>query len=307
MSAILLLSFLSIDVMELPSEREVKPVLTFRLPTSCDGLVFDQFGNGYVSQGRSITMVPTKGQPRMWATTGSPTGHRILADGSHLVCDPGQHAVLHLDAKGKMLPPAAKEFDAKAFHNPHDLAVDSEGGFYFTDLADSSNSKHTGSVYYVDAKGAIRLAAQALALPIGLALRPDGKTLLVSEAGLNAVVAFDVTGPGQLGPKKEFAKMPPQPGAKIQQPRGLCLDEVGNLYVACYGIGEVKVFDADGKLLRSYAGGTPLLTSLAFGGPKLDQLFITGGIVGDENQGFVFRLDLKGSRGLALLPKKPKK
>jgi sugar lactone lactonase YvrE len=41
---------------------------------------------------------------------------------------------------------------------------------------------------------------------------------------------------------------------------------------------------------------------LAFGGPQGDQLFVTGGIGGEDNRGGLFRLDLKVP-GLVILPK----
>jgi len=39
----------------------------------------------------------------VWAETGAPSGHKILPDGVHLVCDASQHAVLRVDAHGKVL------------------------------------------------------------------------------------------------------------------------------------------------------------------------------------------------------------
>ena len=46
---------------------------------------------------------------------------------------------------------------------------------------------------------------------------------------------------------------------------------------------------------------------MAFGGKDMDQLYVTGGL-GKENEpgGGLFRLDLKGVRGLVILPKKEK-
>ena len=41
-----------------------------------------------------------------WAETGAPNGHKILADGTHLICDASQHAVLHLDDLVARWPPS---------------------------------------------------------------------------------------------------------------------------------------------------------------------------------------------------------
>ncbi len=40
------------------------------------------------------------GKHQVWAKTGAPNGHKILADGTHLVCDASQHAVLRIREAG---------------------------------------------------------------------------------------------------------------------------------------------------------------------------------------------------------------
>ena len=44
-------------------------------------------------------------------------------------------------------------------------------------------------------------------------------------------------------------------------------------------------------------------SNVAFGGPKMDQLFVTGGLGAEAAAGGLFRLDL-GVKGLAILPTK---
>ena len=84
------------------------------------------------------------------AKTPAPNGHKILEDGTHLVCDKG--AVLHLDADGKRLADASSECDGKPLRNPNDLTIDPKGGFYFTDPGGSSLKNPIGTVHYVDAR-----------------------------------------------------------------------------------------------------------------------------------------------------------
>src|SRR5262245_31863049 len=74
----------------------VKTVEMFRVPRYCEGVCFDHQGNGYISWEKSITKFSLDGKNAVWAETGAPNGHKILADGTHLVCDASQHAVLHL-------------------------------------------------------------------------------------------------------------------------------------------------------------------------------------------------------------------
>ncbi|HEY1065854.1 MAG TPA: SMP-30/gluconolactonase/LRE family protein, partial [Pirellulales bacterium] len=152
----------------------------FILTNYCEGVVFDHAGNGYASYAKYIEKFSVDGRHDVWAETGAPNGHKILADGTHLVCDASQHGVLKLDANGKQIGFAAKECDGKPLRGPNDLSLDTaNGGFYFTDPGGSDLKNPIGTVHYVDAQGVTHLVADGLAFPNGIALRPDGKTLLV--------------------------------------------------------------------------------------------------------------------------------
>jgi gluconolactonase len=183
---------------------------------------------------------------------------------------------------------------------PHDR---SEGGFYFTDPGGSDVKNPIGTVHYVDPQGKTHRIADGLAFPNGIVLRPDGKTLVVGESGHNRVLSFDVLSPGKLGPRKVFATLPSKQGDQIDNaPDGMALDEDGNLFVAHYGMHTVQVLSPEGKLLRSYPGGNLTTSNVAFAGPNMDQLYITGALADEKaSKGALWRLDLKGVRGLKLL------
>jgi gluconolactonase len=289
---------------ELPTADGAKTVEVFRVPSYCEGVVFDHAGNGYVSWAKSITRFSLDGKNSVWAETGAPNGHKILADGTHLVCDASQHAVLHLSADGKMLEPASKECDGDALRGPNDLTLDTaNGGFYFSDPGDSSREKLIGTMHYVDKAGKTHLVDKGLAFPNGIVLTPDGKKLYLAESQFNRVFVYEVKGPGKVGERKLFADLPKhESGDYMQaQPDGMCLDAAGNLYVAHYGMKKVEVLSPAGKLIRQYDGGNTTTSNVAFGGPKHDQLFITGGIGKEAGEGGLFRIDL-GVKGLVILP-----
>ncbi|MCE9526201.1 MAG: SMP-30/gluconolactonase/LRE family protein [Planctomycetales bacterium] len=289
---------------ELPAADKAKTVEVFRVPSYCEGVVFDHAGNGYVSWAKSITKFSLDGKNSVWAETGAPNGHKILADGTHLVCDASHHAVLHLSADGKMLEPASKECDGHALRGPNDLTLDTaNGGFYFSDPGDSSREKLIGTMHYVDKAGKTHLVDKGLAFPNGIVLSPDGKKLYLAESQFNRVFVYEVKGPGKVGERKLFADLPKhESGDYMQaQPDGMCLDAAGNLYVAHYGMKKVEVLSPAGKLIRQYDGGNTTTSNVAFGGPKHDQLFITGGIGKEAGEGGLFRIDL-GAKGLVILP-----
>ncbi|HKP87217.1 MAG TPA: SMP-30/gluconolactonase/LRE family protein [Blastocatellia bacterium] len=303
---ILTAMFLSAD--KLPPEKDAKLSKVVEVPGYCEGIVFDRSGNAYISdtQNGTIYRVAMDGRATAWAKTGAPNGHKILADDTHLVCDGNDHAVLRLDPGGRVLGKASSECDGQPLRAPNDLTLDREGGFYFTDPGGSDEKNPIGTVHYVDANGKTHLVAQGLAFPNGIVLRPDGKSLLVGESKYNHILVYDVLAPGKVGPKRVFADLPKKGEGQIDnQPDGMCLDEEGNLYVAHYGMRQVQVLNTKGKLLRRYAAGNLTTSNVAFGGPNMDQLYVTGAL-GDEktSKGGLFRLDLKGVKGLKVLPRR---
>jgi len=281
---------------DLPAKAEA--VKLFEVPHYCEGVVFDHDGRGYVSEGETIVQFTLDGKHSDWAVTGAPNGHKVLADGTHLVCDASRHAVLRLSADGKLLDPASTECDGKPLRGPNDLSLDTpHGGFYFTDPGDSGIEKPIGTVHYVDAKGKTHLCDGGLAFPNGVVLTPDGKHLYVGESQKNRVHVYDVEAPGKLVRRKLLADLPkkdPERGQIDNQPDGMCLDAAGNLYVAHYGMREVQVLSPEGKLIGRLPGGNVTTSNVAFGGPKMDQLFVTGGLGAESGGGGVFCLDLGG-------------
>ncbi len=302
-SLVCLASLAVVMASPLPPDSSVKPLEVLRVPSYCEGIVFDHEGNAYISHGKFITRITPKGKAKVWAEIPAPNGHKVLADDTHLVCDRG--AVLHLDVQGKIIGKASWECDGQPLREPNDLTLDpANGGFYFTDPG-GSREKPIGTVHYVDAHDRTHLVAGHIHFPNGIVLRPDGKTLLVDESYRNRVLEFPVLSPGKVGPMRVFADLPSKQGEQMDnQPDGMCLDEDGNLYVAHYGMRQVQVLDPQGKIIRRYPAGNLMTSNVAFGGPNMDQLFITGGLESEgSGPGVLFRLDLKGVRGLNILPR----
>src|SRR5262245_5935136 len=123
---------------DLPAESAAKPVGVVRTGDYTEGVVVDHEGNLYFSHEKIVTKVSPDGGVTTWAETGAPNGHKVLADGTHLICDASRHAVLRLDAAGRELKPAATESDGRPLRGPNDLTLDpTTGGVYFTDPAAS--------------------------------------------------------------------------------------------------------------------------------------------------------------------------
>jgi gluconolactonase len=296
------------QVGELPKAEDVKIEEVVRVPSYCEGIVFDHAGNGYVSHGKFVTKVSSDGKKSQWLDSGgAPNGHKILADGTHLVCDGDLHAVLHVSAEGKILHKASEKCGDKPLRAPNDLSLDvKNNGFYFTDPGESDDKKPIGTIHYVDGRSVTHLCAEGLAFPNGIVLTPDGKRLLVGESKKNRILEYPIESPGKLGPMKVLCDLPAKKGEQIDnQPDGMCLDTEGNLYVAHYGMRQVQVVAPDGKIIRRYPGGNLTTSNVAFGGPDMDTLYITGGIKGEgDSEGGLYRVKLAGVKGLKILPDK---
>jgi gluconolactonase len=287
----------------LPAEAAVKPVKVAEFPGYTEGIVFDRSGIGYVSDipHGTIYTLSADGKTAVWAKADTPNGHKVLADGTHLLCAMG--AVIHFDASGNKLGDASSECNGRPLRAPNDLTIDPKGGFYFTDPGGSTATNPIGTVHYVDPRGKTHLIASDLAFPNGLVLSLDGKTFLLAESYRNRILSYPIVSPGVLGRQSVFATLPAKHGDQIENaPDGIALDVDGNLFIAHYGMHTVQVVSPGGELLRSYPGGNLTTSNIAFGGAQMDQLYITGALQEEKTSpGAVWRLDLKGVRGLKLL------
>ena len=143
---------------------------------------------------------------------------------------------------------------------PNDLAADSQGGTYFT----------VGCVYYAGPSGVSVMADNINTN--GIIFSPDDKTLYVTNGG--TIVAFDVTGPGVLSNRRNFATLQTGSGD------GLAVDTEGRLYVTS-GSG-VQILDKTG----GYLGLIPTprsVISVAFAGADKKMLYVVGSGADDSS------------------------
>jgi gluconolactonase len=198
-------------------------------------------------------------------------GLTYFRDGSLYVCDFGRKAVIRIAANGAQTI-AADSCDGKPLLGPNDLAFDPQGKLYFTDPTTSSLKNPIGAIYRLDpATSVAKRVADSLAFPNGIAVSADGKSLFVAESQKFHILRFRILPDGSLTEKSVFAQMP-----TLHDPDGIALDAAGNLWVAQYGAGAVRVFAPDGKLLNSVElPSGKNVTNLEFAGDDLKTLFIT--------------------------------
>ena len=218
-----------------------------------------------------------------------------LQNGNLAVCDMFGHRMIEMTPQGTIVRTLASSCDRKSLDGPNDLVVDAKGGIYFTDpqFTPGTRKNQPGrAVYYLPPGGnPIRvIEPDVFAMPNGILLSPDGKTLYVnntydSETFWNVdtdkdnwVWAFDVNEDGTLANGRRFAELHLAADVLDRKGRssgadGMTMDEHGNIYVATY-VG-LQIFDSQGEFIGMvYTSVYPV--SACFGGQDMKTLYMVG-------------------------------
>lgn len=197
-----------------------------------------------------------------------PTAIAPFGDGFLVLCHlAGKLTVV--DRQGMFVRSIASDSAGKAFDNPNDAIADGMGGIYFSDPGVfSKDSKASGEVYHLDAKGVARVVAAGLHYPNGVYVDRARRRLLVSEHLARRLLSFPISGAGRLGPSTVFANigsLTPQAGTYREAgPDGLERAPNGEIIVALYGEGRLLRLDADGRYLGEIKVPAPFVTNVAF-------------------------------------------
>lgn len=124
-----------------------------------------------------------------------------------------------------------------------------------------------GALYRLERDGALTTLATGLAIANGPCFSPDGATLYCADSPRRVIWRFDYG----TNTRTPFIDLNPLGTA----PDGATVDAAGNLWVALVRSGEIGQFAPDGRLLRRIALPVRHPTSVNFGGPALDVLFVT--------------------------------
>ena len=164
---------------------------------------------------------------------------------------------------------------------------------------DAAHAAAAGAWYCLDTGGLGPARHTGLTTPNGLAFSPDGSTMYFSDShpSVQKIWAFDYDlKQGRIGAGHLFVDMTLLPG----RPDGAAMDAEGHYWICANDAGLVHRFDPAGRLVQSWPVPVPKPSMCAFGGPQLDQLFVTSIQPADAPPGLhgaVFVLDV-GIRGL---------
>jgi sugar lactone lactonase YvrE len=153
----------------------------------------------------------------------------FLPDGRLLVVDSAQQRLLRREPDGSMVNHADL---APVSHKPwNDLVVDANGNAYVNSIGFDfpGGEPAPGLIALVTPEGVVRVVGDDLAFPNGMAITPDGATLIVAESYGNRLTAFDIGQGGGLGDRRVWAE------AGDDHPDGICVDADGAVWYADVG------------------------------------------------------------------------
>ena len=160
-----------------------------------------------------------------------------------------------------------------------------------------------GTLYRYSAgqRGPLEAQLSGFIVPNGLGFSPDGRTMYLSDSHplVQQIWAFDYdTDSGTPSNRRLFVDMNQFAG----RPDGAAVDAEGGYWICANDAGLIHRFTPDGRLDRSLAVPVKKPSMCAFGGSRLDTLFVTSIRPGDDHDeqslaGGVFALN-PGVKGL---------
>jgi len=153
----------------------------------------------------------------------------------------------------------------------NDGGCDPEGRFWAGTLA-YDESPRQGALYRLEADGTCSEVLTEVTNSNGLGWSADGTTFYYVDTGRGTldVMTYDRR-TGAVADRRTLVTVPEKDGL----PDGLTVDLDGHLWLALWGGGCVRRYSPDGELELVVTLPVTNVTSVAFGGPDLTDLFVT--------------------------------
>lgn len=208
-------------------------------------------------------------------------GLKVDRRGRLIACQGEAGRVITIDVKTKAVTPLAEQYNGKRFNRPNDLAVDHDGNVYFSDplFGNGQASQDKMAVYFVSAAGKVTRIIDDIALPNGVALSPDEKTLYVLPTGRPQLMAYSIEKPGRIGKGRvvcDLGSGAPSEARAVATGGGdgLAVDSQGTLYLTVPTLNLIQVVRPKGETVRRIR--IPERPSnCALGGKDFKTLFVT--------------------------------
>ena len=217
---------------------------------------------------------------------------RSTADGRELRCwdvpqkigsmalrKDGEGAILSLERGFYALD--FKTGEVTLIHNPepnlprnriNDGKVDRRGRF-FAGSMDTMEENASGALYRLDPDFSVTRIDSGMTCSNGPCFSPDDKTFYFSDSWTGDIWAYDFdVKTGSVSNRRAFVKADMSGGGGTD---GSTVDAEGALWNVLVYAGQIVRYTADGKIDRVIEMPVKKVTSVMFGGPNLDILYVT--------------------------------
>ena len=191
----------------------------------------------------------------------APSGLGFRPDGTLLIVSTERRQILGYDGESVVTVADLADVVPAALG---DMVIDRHGCAYV-----GSQAREGGLIVRVDASdGTFEVVAGDLEFPNGMALTPDGTTLIVAESTGRRLTAFDVADDGMLGGRRVFADGLDGP------PDGICLDDAGGVWGGMTLAHQFERIVEGGEVTDRIDIGERTAIACALGGPEGRTLFL---------------------------------
>lgn len=243
---------------------------------------------------------PASGATQSWRTPGH-VGALALREGGGAVLAMGNSLHGFDFASGATSLIAGPAFTSDEV-TINDGAADRAGRFVFGGCsAGMDNPRPIGGLYGLDTEHKITELDHGTHQSNSHCFAPDGRTLYAADSFVKTLYAYEYDPEtGQVANKRTFADTTDLGGV----PDGSAVDADGVVWVSIFQAGKIAAYRPDGRLERVVDMPVKLISSVAWGGEKLDQLYVTTidpvqfGWAAEEGAGHVYVVDGLGSRGV---------
>jgi sugar lactone lactonase YvrE len=159
----------------------------------------------------------------------------------------------------------------------NDAATDSRGRFWVGTLNDTNPKGPDGELFCVQGDGSWQVMDKNITVANGIGWSPDRKIMYFTDSFRYSIYAYDYAADtGKITNRRTFVQTSPDAGV----PDGLTVDSDGFVWSAFWGGWKVVRYNPEGNVDREYRLPVPNPTSCAFGGKRLDELYITSASLG---------------------------
>jgi len=181
-------------------------------------------------------------------------------------------AALDLETRRVSVLAEPEEEKVRLGNRFNDGKCDPRGRFWAGTMA-LSEAPAAGGLYRLDPDGNVRRMLEGVSISNGIVWSPGADLMYYIDTPTREVAVFDYDdATGAIANRRVAVRIPKRHG----WPDGMTMDAEGTLWIAEWDGGCVSRWDpARGKLLRRIALPVSRVTSCAFGGPGLDELYVT--------------------------------